>query len=318
MTMQDTPYVVIHGGVHKTATSYLQSILRRNAGMLKKKGVHYVHHRKTRKEFTIPTQLNGYEKIGLNYKTKISDTDLRKLTKAFFSDVNAKSGERIILSDENLAGHCGHCVRSGTLYNRRNVLIPIFANEIPYPVREVHVCVRNYADFFASAYIEFLRSASGERIISEQRMKQRVLSRLPSWLGLVRELRSAFPDARIVVWKFEDFRELSDTIIRNLCGPELEDKQLKTPKKMKIRPSASGKAIEELWRLINSIGAEAALKQRVEIQEKYPRGKEFSNYDPWTSQERAHLGRLYEKDWTELKSNPEYSVLVPNAVAHQS
>ena len=98
MAPDKIPYVVIHGGVHKTATSYLQSILQRNAGKLRKHGVHYVHHRETRKNFTYPCQLNGYMRLGLDYRTKMSDADLRQKTTSFFRGVNAKSNDRIILS----------------------------------------------------------------------------------------------------------------------------------------------------------------------------------------------------------------------------
>lgn len=113
------PVVVVHGGVHKTATSHIQSILQRNAGRLRKSGVHYVHHRDTRKEFTVPTQLNGYEKLGLKYKTKVPDDELAQKALAFFDDIGAAPGERIVLSDENMPGHSGQCVRSGQLYGRR-------------------------------------------------------------------------------------------------------------------------------------------------------------------------------------------------------
>jgi len=80
---KDGPYVVVHGGVHKTATSYLQSILQRNAGRLAKSGVHYIHHREARKHYTYPCQLNGYEKLGLEFRSKVSDDDLAKRSRAF-------------------------------------------------------------------------------------------------------------------------------------------------------------------------------------------------------------------------------------------
>jgi len=181
----DLPYVVVHGGVHKTATSFIQGRLQRNAGRLRKSGVHYLNHRQVRKEYTFPSQLNGYEKIGLNFKTKVPDADLDTRARAFFGDIGAGPGERIILSDENMPGHSGHCVRSGKLYQRRNTLIPIFAEFIPYPVTEVHLALRNYADFFASTYVEFLRSATGRNVFPEAQMKRRVLSKVPSWARFI-------------------------------------------------------------------------------------------------------------------------------------
>ena len=303
------PNVVLHGGVHKTATSHIQSILQRNAGRLKKSGVYYVHHRDTRKEYTVPTQLNGYEKLGLNYRTKVSDDDLAKQAKKFFRKIGAGEGERIIISDENMPGHSGHCVRSGLLYNRRETLIPIFSQNIPYPVTEVHIAVRHYADFFASTFIEFLRSAKGENVIAEAQMKRAVLSNLPSWTGFIDLLISCFPDAEMTIWRHEDFRKLSDRVIGNLIGPGFDTSTLVSPKRNRGRPSASHRAVQELLIAIERDGAEAALARRVEIQDAYPRGPAYPGYDPWTTAERAHLGRIYAKDITEIAMRKRVTML---------
>lgn len=295
------PYVVVHGGVHKTATSYVQSILQRNAGKLRKSGVHYIHHRDTRKEYTYPTQLNGYEKLGLAFRRKMSDDDLKKQARKFFRKIKAKPDERIILSDENMPGHCGQCVRTGSLYSRREMLIPIFANNIPYPVREVHLAIRNYADFFASAYVEFLRSAKGENVFSEDQMKREVLTHMPSWLGFLELVHQSFPEARLILWRHEDFGALSDRIIGNLCGPDIDIETLASPKRSRGRPSASHRAIRELLSEIERVGGEDALARRVEIQDRFPRGPDFPGYDPWTGDERAHLMRVYDRDVAEIQ-----------------
>ncbi|WP_371226084.1 hypothetical protein [Roseovarius sp. 2305UL8-3] len=308
---KETPYVVVHGGVHKTATSYVQSILQRNAGKLRKNGVHYIHHRDTRKDYTYPCQLNGYEKLGLGFRRKYSDAELAKEAKKFFKKVKAKPGERIILSDENMPGHCGQCVRTGELYQRRDTLIPIFAQNIIYPVREVHLAIREYGDFFASAYVEFLRSAKGENVFSEAQMKRELLSRVPSWVAFVEVVKNAFPDARLILWRHEDFRVLSPRIIGNLIGPDIDPKALVTPKRSRGRPSASHRAIRELLSEIERIGGEAALAKRVEIQDKYPRGPDFPGYDPWSASERAHLARVYERDIEAVRRLDGITFLTP-------
>lgn len=306
------PYVVVHGGVHKTATSYVQSILQRNAGKLRKSGVHYIHHRDTRKEYTYPVQLNGYEKLGLGYRRKYSDDDLRKQSETFFGNVGAGPGERIILSDENMPGHCGQCVRGGDLYSRRDTLIPIFARNIIYPVTEVHLAIRDYADFFASAYVEFLRSAKGENILSEIQMKRDLLSHVPRWQDFIEVVQDAFPDARLILWRHEDFRALSTRIIGNLCGPDIDPESLAVPKRSRGRPSASHRAIRELLSEIERIGGDAALAKRVEIQEKYPRGPDYPGYDPWSQSEREHLTRTYERDVAQIRKDYDVTFLQPD------
>lgn len=305
------PYVIVHGGVHKTATSYVQSILQRNSGKLKKCGVYYIHHRDTRKDYTYPTQLNGYEKIGLDYRRKVSDDDLAKISKNFFKRVKAKPGGRIILSDENMPGHCGQCVQAGKLYSRRKVLIPIFAQNIFYPTREVHLAIRNYADFFASAYVEYLRSAKGDGVMGENEMKRAVLSRMPSWADFVAVVQEAFGDAKLILWRHEDFGALSNAIVGNLCGPEIDPGSLVMPKRSRGRPTASHRAVREILAEMERIGSAAALEKRVEIQEAYPRGPDYPGYDPWSETERAHLTRMYDRDVAEIKRRFDVIFLDP-------
>ncbi|PVA10529.1 hypothetical protein DC366_06360 [Pelagivirga sediminicola] len=300
-----TPEVVIHGGVHKTATSHIQSILQRNAGKLRKSGVHYVHHRDTRKEYTVPIQLNQYR------KPRVTDSELVQKSRDFFGKIGAGPGERIVLSDENMPGHCGHCVRDGGLYLRSDVLLPLFAKHIPYPVTELHLAVRDYADFFASAFIEFLRSATGDNLITEATMKRAVLSNLPNWAGFIDFALACFPDAQLVIWRHEDFGALSDTVIGNLCGPGIDVASLAAPQRKRGRPSASHRAVQELLIEIERNGGDAALARRVEIQDAYPRGPDYPGYDPWSADERAHLARLYDKDTAEIALRERVTLLRP-------
>ncbi|MEI4234397.1 hypothetical protein [Roseovarius sp. D22-M7] len=311
MTGTEPPFVVVHGGVHKTATSHLQAMLHRNAGRLRKRGVHYIPHRAARKDYTYPCHLNGYQKLGLGFRRKMPDDALQAQARAFFEAVAAGPGERIILSDENMPGHCGQCVRSGDLYQRRDTLVPIFAGHIVYPVHEVHLGLRNYADFFASAYVEYLRSARGAEILGEAAMKRAVLGRMPGWDGLVDAVRASFPDARLILWRHEDFAALAQRIIGNLCGPGIDPAELVAPARVRGRPSASHRAVRELLAEVARVGAEAALARRVEIQERYPRGDTWPGYDPWTADERAHLTRLYARDIADLRARADLDFLCP-------
>jgi hypothetical protein len=178
-------------------------------------------------------------------------------------------------------------------------------------VQEVHLALRNYADFFAAAYVEYLRSASSDRVIGEARMKRRVLSRMPSWRGFVELVQQSFPRARLILWRHEDFRALSDRVIGNICGPGLDASDLASPKRTRGRPTASHRAVHELLTRINREGGEAALARRVEIQKAYPRGGKWPAYDPWTPEERAHLTRLYDRDVAGIRGELDVTFLEP-------
>lgn len=305
------PYVILHGGFHKTATSHIQSTLSRNAGYLKRNGVLYVHHRDMRKELTVPCQLNLYEKQGLNFRTKYSDEELAAKTGAFFDGLLKTKAriKRIIFSDENLAGHCGHCVKRGLLYLWRDQLIETIASQFPWTVREVHLGIRNYADFFASAYVEYLRSVTSANFVDETVMRKRVMEHMPNWAKVLRVVQKHFPDAQIFVWRFEDFQKIDMHVFANLSGSTVDVGKFKKPKNKNKRPTASGRAIEELISMIYRDGAEAALEQRVALQEKYPRGEDFDAYDPWTQAERGHLTRMYDRDVAEIRKSSDFKLI---------
>lgn len=310
--MTRKPHLVLHGGFHKTATSHIQSILARNSKMLEREGVHYVHHRDMRKRLTVPVQCNVYNSVGMDWDPKISDEDLRGMTVAFFDELLGQGAERIILSDENMAGHCGHCVKRGVLYRWRRKLIEVFAAQFPNEVSEVHLGIRNYADFFASAYVEYLRSVTGQWFVDEPRMRKQVMENMPSWHNILKTVVTFFPSARIYVWRYEDFRQIDRVILSNLCGPGIDAAKLKEPKDRNKRPTASGRAVAELLHMIHRDGAEQALAERVTLQEKYPRGPDYRSYDPWLPQERAHLTRVYERDVADIAANPEITMVWPD------
>lgn len=309
--MSAEPYVVLHGGFHKTATSHIQSKLARNAGHLAKRGVRYIHHRDLRKNFTVPLQANAYDQIGLDWSPKISDNELREITARFFAGLDDGTGQRLILSDENMAGHCGHCVKRGVLYRWRKKLILNFSGHIPFEVREVHLGLRNYADFFSAAYVEFLRSVRQQWFIDEDQMKRQVLENMPNWHGVLKTVRTAFPKARIVIWRYEDFGNLEPGILKGLCGEAVNPAKLRDAKEANKRPTASGRAVAELLRLMALVGPEEALEQRTALQEEFARSKGFDRYDPWSEAERRHLLQTYARDIARIADDPAFELLMP-------
>ncbi|MEO1140185.1 MAG: hypothetical protein AAFW87_12085 [Pseudomonadota bacterium] len=307
--MSAPPYIVLHGGFHKTATSHIQSMLARNSKQLERAGIKYVHHRDTRKRLTVPVQCNIYNKLGMDWDPKISDAELKEITTGFFDELVADAPKRIILSDENMAGHCGHCVKRGVLYRWRRRLIEAFAKQFPNGVNEVHLGLRNYADFFASAYVEYLRSVTGQWFVDERMMRRQVMENMPSWHNILKSVVTLFPGAKVFVWRYEDFRAMDRVVLGNLCGPDVDASKMHEPKDRNKRPTASGRAVAELLQLIHKDGADAALEQRVALQEQFPRGPEFGSYDPWLPNERAHLTRMYDRDIADIRANPDITLV---------
>lgn len=307
--------VVLHGGFHKTATSHLQGILQRNSNHLAKRGVMYIHHREVREKFTVPCQRNANLNAGLTPKTKITDAKLRKISEDFFTPIKDANPETLILSDENLYGHCAHIARSGAIYHFKKRFVRPFANEIPFDVTDIFLSIRNYPDFFAAAYTEYLRSTKGlnavERFVDIEDTMAKVLANPPNWVNIIKFTSKWFPKARIHIWRFEDFREVSPQILQAMCGDAVQYDKLRMPQHSTKRVSPSNKAMQEFSRVRHSTGIKEALEVRLELEKQYPKNEESSGYQPWTSENHALLSNLYDQHWNEICDTPWITTIRP-------
>ena len=318
-TKMAEPCTVLHGGFHKTASTFLQKALQRNKGKLARDGVHYVPHRDLRQHFTVPCQQNAYQAIGVKRKTVVSDDQLKQMADTFFAPVETDPPQRLILSDENFAGHCGNCVKTGQLYRYRDPFIASFAKATPYPVEEIFLSVRNYADFFAGAYVEYVRSLQEDSttITTPRMMRTRVFNHMPGWNGVINVVIKHFPQARIFVWRFEDFvadDRMAPAILQRLAGDAVNVQDFKVPKGNSRRQSASAVAMAKLERIALTEGIPQMVAQRKDIQSRYPRNAQNGRFDPWDGWERAHLTRLYAQDIARLQTNRSVTLLEPSTM----
>lgn len=307
-------HAVLHGGFHKTATTHLQNLLEANAAWLGSQSVYVVPHLKLRKHITFPAQLDACRQLKIPRRTRFSEQELQGFADAFFAGPLALKPRRMILSDENIPGLPAHCVTDGALYRHRKTYLACFARRLPLPVSDVLLAVRHYGDFYASAYVEYLRAATPAtkgRMIAPEEMRRNVLSQLPDWAGVLADFAQAFAGARIHVWRFEDFAALRPRIVRLFCGEGVDAARLKEPDEARPRPTASGRAVEALVLIAQTEGAAAMATRARAVQERLPQGGENGRFDPWSAAERAHLGTLYDRDWQAIRADPRFAVLEP-------
>lgn len=305
-------HAVLHGGFHKTATTHLQNLLEENAPWLGRQSVYVVPHLKLRKHITFPSQLDAYRQLKMHRRTRFSEDELQGFADAFFAEPLALKPRRMILSDENIPGLPAHCVTDGALYRHRKTFFACFAKRLPLPVSEAFFAVRGYADFYASAYVEYLRAATATtrgRMITPEEMRRNVLAVLPTWAAVLADFADAFAGTRIHVWRFEDFAALRPRILQLFCGEGVDAARLKEPGETRPRPTASGRAVEELVLISETEGAAAMAVRAKEVQDLFPHGGRNGRFDPWSAAERAHLETLYRRDWDAIRADPRFAVL---------
>ncbi|MEM9969449.1 MAG: hypothetical protein AAF755_15380, partial [Pseudomonadota bacterium] len=190
-------------------------------------------HLKLRKHITFPSQLDAYKALKIKRRTRFSEEDLQGFQDTFFAEPLACKPARMILSDENLPGLPAHCVTTGKLYEHRRAFFKAFAKRMPLPITDAFFAVRNYADFFASSYVEYLRAATtttSGHMGTPEAMRRNVLRSLPNWASVFDDFEAVFPNVQIHIWRFEDFRDLTPKILETFCGNGVDVSKLKSPK----------------------------------------------------------------------------------------
>jgi hypothetical protein len=304
------PYTVIHGGFHKTGATFLQKMLGQNQAVLSKHGIYTADHRDMRKHFTAPCQQHR----GSETSKPQNQKRLRKRTQRFFEPIVAAAPDRLIMTDQNLAGGSHHCVRTGELYRHCDAYMNVVASEIPFNVDEIHLGLRNYADYFAATYVDYISALrpNSSNFVSPRAMCDLVFKRLSGWDDVVSSFCANVPSAKITLWRFEDFAAqptMQAQVIQNLLGGKFDIAKLKTDKAPLPVLETSARAMTEVQLVIESDGLQAGAKQLRALQKAYPCTTQSDAFDPWEHWERAHLTRLYDQDMDKLRGMPGFKVL---------
>lgn len=163
------PVIALHLGVHKTATTYIQSRLSNSREILKENGIAYIPLEETRNLIT----------------AKISDeSEPQKLLESLRPYMEY---DRLILSDENIIGGTNKPKRNKIYPNARMRVGRILTAFLGYDI-EIYITLRNYVDYFVSRYAESLRHFPFMDFDSYHR---EIDFSTVSWLQLIDSVRSA-------------------------------------------------------------------------------------------------------------------------------
>ena len=271
-TRESVPEVVLHVGVHKTASTYLQSVLEASTDRLRAASIGYVTLKEMRRDITPRVRRPGF--LGMR---------LRPCVRWVFARNNDCT--RLILSDENLSGGSRELI-DGSLY------APIFDR----PVRlaealgsgkvEIMIATRSYDSYVSSLYCEHLRQSG---FISPIDYVEAAHVERLSWSAIVGGLCRHFGQDRITMWRFEDFPEIEDEVFLAMTGGVAID-WIKPERR--VRPAFSQKLVDTLAALRPQMSPHELndLIESVSESLKDEPSEPFRAYDEGTASARA--GRL--------------------------
>jgi hypothetical protein len=291
----------LHLGVHKTATTYIQEVLRANSELLTRKKILVPHHRTTRRFLTIPCQLKAYERIGQKRKTRLTDLELQLIVENFFGSLDVPNDANLLLSDENFLGHCGHVVRSGILYSRKVQFLTVLKEHLPEPPMRIFMCFRDYKDYFSSVYMQYLLDVSRENYVAPEDFADKVLARAPSWVSLASTIQDVFPSSELVVWSYEKVQGNWREVFSQMLGPEVA-RDLNLVGNKTFRRSMPDSALRKFLALADREGIDAALASLPKLHKEFRTKPDAQSVQIFDDKQIEVLDRRFRKHSDKLET----------------
>lgn len=189
----NTKNITLHLGVHKTATTHIQSRLYNSMDLLASQKVGYISLNETRDLIT--------SKI-------LGDLKVKGRLKEFF-DVN----ETVLISDENIIGGTEK-IFSKLIYPDATARLEFLIKKLPYSIGSVHLTVRDPEAYLISRYCEYLRHYRFQSVV--EYFDSFDLQAF-SWLPLIREIER-ITNKKVTVTPFENLFDNEQAYLEALCG----------------------------------------------------------------------------------------------------
>ncbi|MEM9813980.1 MAG: hypothetical protein AAF913_15070 [Pseudomonadota bacterium] len=281
----------LHGGVHKTGTTHIQYTMRANKALLREEGIAFLDPRELR-----PVTSQFFRSADPHFSAE----DVARLKPRLARILQWGQAPVTILSQENMIGVLPHFATHGTLYPTAHGVLACLAKLLPAPVTSVHLCLRDFASFLPSAYVEVLRARPF--MTFETFTAKADLASL-SWQPLIGAFQTVFPGARIEVWSYRAFTADNAAMIDALLGRPLSGR-LAPRGTDRVRIGASERVVVEMAQIATSEGTAAARDAMKALEKRYPIGPERPKFNPWSVEERLALDARYAEDLDTIAALP--------------
>jgi hypothetical protein len=187
----------IHLGVHKTATTFIQSQLHETRLLLQRSGIAYAGIWIVRRQFTrLFDRLAWFDPL---WKWLTRPYLGRKLATILAGQPNAAT---FILSDENLLGLISANHWTGRLYpqaGRRVAMLEAMARDHD---RHYFVAIRRYPDYLTSSWLQL---ASRGKAPPFEKYRARFAPRSRGWAEVIGDVVKVAGPERVTVWTYDWF-----------------------------------------------------------------------------------------------------------------
>lgn len=293
--------IYLHLGVHKTATTYIQDLFELNQGRIASAGRAYW----TRGQFR-PLFQWGLRAGDISGRRRAVKWLLKpRVERAFVKEIQALLGVSMpsIISEENVIGRVADSLE-GKSYIHARTRLNFLSKIIGGREVEIWLCLRDYAGFLSSQYAEALRQGYDVQIAQFVAANRVADGR---WRDLVSDIHQVFPQARIVVWRYEDFAQHKSEIVERLAGLPLD--AMRPLVATEVRPSPSRQAVEVQSECAASMKLIERRMSMIMLEDKFSLRDYPEKFDPWDDETRAAMNAAYARDVTEVAARDYVELL---------
>lgn len=242
--------IILHLGVHKTATTYLQHILQENDKRLELSGM---------KAHT-PPKLREL-KYGHLLRSSLSDqAALGEFTALNESLIDGTPSRTIVISEENILGAPRDFKKCKSLYSHADKLLCGLSKQVRGHNVKILICLRSLSTFLPSIYCEYLRHNQDylpfSDFYSDLNLKK------ASWFKLVESIQKNFPGIEIVAWDFAILKKsggLTEILEELLPGVDPDD--LSIANKV-MRSGMTNKCVNLIHKVYNDLSTKEYKQMR--------------------------------------------------------
>jgi hypothetical protein len=284
---------VLHPGAHRTGTTALQQACSRNARRLARAGQAFWGPKVTRGRgldgfFAVAGQAAGDDRAAREAHR------LREMVRTDMDELRGSGVRRLLVSEENLPGDMVLNLRRRALYPKARARMAAFRELFPRPPDAVFFAIRDYADYWASAYAF---SALRNDLPPFEELREDLIASRRGWRDVLADLRAALPESEVFVWVHERAPGLLGGVLARMLGPVAG--RMRLPEgPTNARPSARALARGLRLRAQCPELSGRQLRERLEAEES-PASPPF---EPFSAEERAALGARFAAEVRALEA----------------
>ncbi|MGV3548467.1 hypothetical protein [Rhizobium sp.] len=191
--------VLVHLGVHKTATTFIQSQLANNRPALAEKRFGMAGIWAVRRRFT-----NAFDRLAWfdPFWRFLTRPALRKRFDRLLAET--PGADTFLLSDENLAGTLDANYVFGRLYPWARMRTKMLEGVLKGHDTHYFLCIRRYPDYIVSSWLQL---ATRGRPPAFEKYVEKFLPDRRGWAELVADIASAVGKDKLTVWTYDWFAE---------------------------------------------------------------------------------------------------------------